>query len=187
MGMRKDSVLLPCLAATVICLLLVLLAAFAALWADLSKVRAEKAACETRLKKVTDMIGPDNGFLISGLRYDTEIKRYVIPIHFEGRSTTIPDVQGLKLLGAGRELVRFLNKAKGRKANYMIVIEGQGGSPESYELSYWRAVIIRDFWRKHVDGFEAHLPDVIVTHGWRPNSVLKIVPVLDKSALEENL
>lgn len=186
--MRKDSMLVAGLAAVVTSLFVVMLVAFAVAAANARKERTEKEACEAKLTKISGLVESTKELESIYLKYDTANNWYVIPIYFEGHGIKIPEGQELDLLNAGRRLSDSFKKAKEENnREYILVIEGQGDGEDGSDVrSYQRATRIRDFWR-YKSGFwpKDFGSKLIVTHGALPRSILRIIPKLDESVINE--
>lgn len=188
MGKRKDSILGVGIASVAACLFVAMLSAFAVAAANGRNERKAKEACEARLTEISDIVEQAKELESIYLKYDTANNWYVLPVHFEGHEIKIPEGQGLDLLNAGRKLRDFIMKAKEEdNREYILVIEGQGDGDNGSDVrSYQRATRIRDFWRASADFWPKDLgSEVIVTHGALQHSVLRIMPKLDKPALNE--
>ena len=145
-----------------------------------------KNASEEQLAKINELNSSIERIDENYFEYDSEYKRHTlknISVSFRARSSNIYDIPNedrVRLLEAGRAIMRFMQSAKESipEARYLLIIEGQS-SRDSYsrndELSYERALSLIRFWKGNGVSFDG-LPCELIISGSGCNSSFRIEP-----------
>lgn len=99
--------------------------------------------------------------------YQSEFKRHVLRrnVKFSAKKSDIPEADKPYLLNAGKELLRLVDDIdlEGFDIKYLLIIEGMA-SKDSYdlndELSYARALAIKEFWDSEGLDFDANRVEI---------------------------
>lgn len=146
--------------------MLVLVVVFTSILREqLQKSEEMRKATEAQIEKITELEQATQDIDPKYLSYDSEYKKFVlnVPIQFGASSANMADLSETareQLRQAGRRIYEHISrKHKEIGASFIVIIEGQASS-DSYirnnELSYARALALRNFWHQEGIQLERH-------------------------------
>lgn len=129
-------------------------------------------ATESELTKIREIQNAVSNISPTYFDYNPRYKKHVLKIDVEfptgsNNIDEIPIPTRKELVEAGWEIKRFISNAiaNNPEIQYLLIIEGQA-SKDNYllnnELSYKRALSLRNFWQDYGISFEPHQCEVII-------------------------
>lgn len=152
---------------------------------EIEKSDSLRQATERELAKIKEIQNAISNIDSTYFEYNSEHKKHVLKIDVEFPTGSadiarIPEPTLRELIGAGNVIKRFIAQAwaKDSTTQYLLIIEGQASRdnyPYNNELSYARALALRNYWRSHHVDFVQEQCEVIVA-GSGQEGVLRILP-----------
>lgn len=115
----------------------------------------KQKATEQQLKKITEIENAVNKIDTKYFEYNKEYKKHILKINvnFKSESSNINDIPATtleKLEDAGKVISSFIREITSEyNIKYLLIIEGQASKDNyqfNYELSYKRALSLRNYW-----------------------------------------
>ena len=135
-------------------------------------LRNKSIATEKELAKIREIQNAISNIDSTYFEYNPEHKKHVLKIDVEFPTgsadiTKIEESSLQELVDAGNVIKRFIAQAwvKDATTQYLLIIEGQASRdnfPYNNELSYARALALRNYWRRNNIDFNPEQCEVII-------------------------